>query len=51
VTSSHHTTAGKMIFGRYDEKGEHQQHQQPKVVEAQVGERAPRPLYPETNRS
>ena len=37
VTSVHQTTAGKMIFGRYDEKGEHQQHQQPKVVEAQVG--------------
>jgi hypothetical protein len=37
-----------MIFGRYDEKGEHQQ---PKVVEAQVGsERSPRPLYPEPNR-
>jgi hypothetical protein len=37
-----------MIFGRYDEKGEHQQH---KVVEAQVGgERSPRPLYPEPGR-
>jgi uncharacterized protein YacL len=49
VTSVHQTTAGKMIFGRYDEKGEHQQ---PKVVEAPVGgERAPRPLYPETGRS
>jgi len=49
VTSVLQTTAGKMIFGRYDEKGEHQQ---PKVVEAPVGgERAPRPLYPETGRS
>jgi uncharacterized protein YacL len=49
VTSVHQTTAGKMIFGRYDEKGEHQQ---TKVVEAQVGgERSPRPLYPETGRS
>jgi uncharacterized protein YacL len=47
VTSVHQTTAGKMIFGRYDEKGE-----QPRgVAEGQSGgERAPRPLYPESGR-
>lgn len=60
VTSVHQTTAGKMIFGRYDERGE--QPVRPASVggEAQVGprtaengaaERAPRPLYPDTSRS
>jgi uncharacterized protein YacL len=69
VTSVHQTTAGKMIFGRYDERGE----QSPRVAMAQGqgagpahaeaqpgpravegtggGERPPRPLYPESNRS
>jgi uncharacterized protein YacL len=69
VTSVHQTTAGKMIFGRYDERGE----QAPRVAMAQGqsaaanhadaqpgpravessggGERPPRPLYPESNRS
>jgi len=58
VTSVHQTTAGKMIFGRYDERGE----QTPRPVpapEAQPGGRAaeaaggerPRPLYPESGRS
>src|SRR5271165_1644580 len=69
VTSVHQTTAGKMIFGRYDERGE----QVPRVAMAQGqvpaaahadsqpgpravessggGERPPRPLYPEPNRS
>ncbi|MGD1211144.1 MAG: PIN domain-containing protein [Candidatus Acidiferrales bacterium] len=57
VTSVHQTTAGKMIFGRYDERGE----QTPRPVpapsaEAQQGsgpggERPPRPLYPESGRS
>jgi len=62
VTSVHQTTAGKMIFGRYDERGE-----QPRPVPAVAapqethssrsgetaggGERPPRPLYPETGRS
>lgn len=48
VTSVHQTTAGKMIFGRYDEKGE-----QPRgSAEVQPGgERPPRPLYPESGRS
>jgi uncharacterized protein YacL len=63
VTSVHQTTAGKMIFGRYDERGE-----QPRpgptpgpAVASQnepsghrgengPGER-PRPLYPESSRS
>jgi uncharacterized protein YacL len=55
VTSVHQTTAGKMIFGRYDERGE----QAPRAVpppspdapSAQGGERPPRPLYPESGRS
>ena len=54
VTSVHQTTAGKMIFGRYDERGE----QTPRAVPppsgdapAQGGERPPRPLYPESGRS
>jgi len=58
VTSVHQTTAGKMIFGRYDERGE-----QPRGggssgggAESQVasqgagGERPARPLYPDTGR-
>jgi uncharacterized protein YacL len=64
VTSVHQTTAGKMIFGRYDERGE--QTPAPRVVstasEATAGGRAsegptpggdrpPRPLYPESGRS
>jgi uncharacterized protein YacL len=58
VTSVHQTTAGKMIFGRYDERGE----QTPRAVPVpssvdapsgpgQGGERPPRPLYPESGRS
>jgi uncharacterized protein YacL len=64
VTSVHQTTAGKMIFGRYDERGE----QVPRPVPAPApaaessgasrsespshgGERPPRPLYPESGRS
>ncbi len=63
VTSVHQTTAGKMIFGRYDERGE-----QPvrasatansteangaRTAEngAPVSDRAPRPLYPDSSRS
>ncbi|HUJ31813.1 MAG TPA: PIN domain-containing protein [Candidatus Acidoferrum sp.] len=62
VTSVHQTTAGKMIFGRYDERGE-----QPTRVGAGAageqpggsrsgegaagGERPPRPLYPDAGRS
>jgi len=60
VTSVHQTTAGKMIFGRYDERGE----QQPRAAATAGaeapggtrpseggGERPPRPLYPESGRS
>jgi hypothetical protein len=63
VTSVHQTTAGKMIFGRYDERGE----QTPRAVPAAPvegsaagraaegavpgGDRPPRPLYPESGRS
>ena len=59
VTSVHQTTAGKMIFGRYDEKGEQQprggptpETPGPRVAEPQsVNDRPPRPLYPEPGRS
>ncbi len=64
VTSVHQTTAGKMIFGRYDERGEREQTPRPVSVPAAEspaapraaeggagGERPPRPLYPESNRS
>ena len=58
VTSVHQTTAGKMIFGRYDERGE----QAPRGTAASGephpgirgeggGERPPRPLHPESGRS
>jgi uncharacterized protein YacL len=63
VTSVHQTTAGKMIFGRYDERGEQQrQAAQAQPAEAngtraegqsregQSGERAPRPVFPEPSR-
>ncbi len=62
VTSVHQTTAGKMIFGRYDERTE-QQPARPAVVPAPSsesraaetsqhgGERPPRPLNPEPGRS
>jgi len=45
VTSVHQTTAGKMIFGRYDERGE-QVRPAIAAVDA-TGERPPRPLFPE----
>jgi uncharacterized protein YacL len=62
VTSVHQTTAGKMIFGRYDERGEQaprptavaqaEAQPGPRAVESTPGgERPPRPLYPEPNRS
>jgi uncharacterized protein YacL len=53
VTSVHQTTAGKMIFGRYDERGE----QTPRATAVAPadgnsgGERPPKPLYPDTGRS
>jgi uncharacterized protein YacL len=61
VTSVHQNTAGKMIFGRYDERSEQQPARpavvpvpasEPRVAEAQHGgERPPRPLNPEPGRS
>jgi uncharacterized protein YacL len=66
VTSVHQTTAGKMIFGRYDERGEQQipraaaqgtPHAEPSSAPranegaTPGGERPARPLYPDTGRS
>jgi uncharacterized protein YacL len=60
VTSVHQTTAGKMIFGRYDDRGEPAQRgippaepQPSRVSESTAGggERPPRALYPESGRS
>lgn len=58
VTSVHQTTAGKMIFGRYDDRSESSR---PTVAggasesvgnrSTEAGERGPRPLYPEPGRS
>jgi uncharacterized protein YacL len=60
VTSVHQTTAGKMIFGRYDERGE-QPRPGPTVAgqepssgrggESGSGGERPRPLYPDSGRS
>ena len=61
VTSVHQTTAGKMIFGRYDERADQAGRNGssvtaeaavpgPRVVEG-GGERPPRPFYPEPGRS
>jgi uncharacterized protein YacL len=63
VTSVHQTTAGKMIFGRYDERGEQARIAGPSSGSGEGsspsrssegsagGERPPRPLYPDTSRS
>ena len=62
VTSVHQTTAGKMIFGRYDERGEQSTPRQiPAAAPGEPpvpprpgeggGDRPPRPLYPEPGRS
>jgi len=58
VTSVHQTTAGKMIFGRWDERAEQaprpvsggESQPQSRTVEGLGGER-PRPLFPESGRS
>lgn len=59
VTSVHQTTAGKMIFGRYDERGEQPSRSAAIGGEAQTAsrpaensapERGPRPLYPDSSR-
>jgi len=57
VTSVHQTTAGKMIFGRYDDRGEGPR---PAITSGgegsssraseTAGERSPRALYPESGR-
>jgi uncharacterized protein YacL len=59
VTSVHQTTAGKMIFGRYDDRGEPAQRgtasaepQGSRASESAGGaERPPRALYPDSGRS
>jgi hypothetical protein len=59
VTSVHQTTAGKMIFGRYDDRNEPAQRSAPsaepqgsRTSESATGvERPPRALYPESGRS
>jgi uncharacterized protein YacL len=60
VTSVHQTTAGKMIFGRYDERGEQprpgpavtpQQEAANRGGENAAGGERPRPLYPDSGRS
>ena len=60
VTSVHQTTAGKMIFGRYDDRGEQaaravasapaEPQRQPRSAKTRDGggERPPRPFYPES---
>jgi uncharacterized protein YacL len=55
VTSVHQTTAGKMIFGRYDERGDHARSAAAGEVSAgsrsaEVTDRPPRPLYPDAGR-
>jgi uncharacterized protein YacL len=52
VTSVHQTTAGKMIFGRYDERGEQVRTTPIAAVENHgAADRPPRPLYPDASRS
>jgi uncharacterized protein YacL len=59
VTSVHQTTAGKMIFGRFDDRGEQAPRPAGAGTEGQGGgrsaegggERPPRPLYPESGQS
>jgi hypothetical protein len=52
VTSVHQTTAGKMIFGRYDDRGDQSRPAPIAAVEAHgAADRPPRPLYPDTPRT
>jgi uncharacterized protein YacL len=60
VTSVHQTTAGKMIFGRYDERADQARAAIASPADAPLGaraqeagtvERPTRPLYPESGRS
>jgi uncharacterized protein YacL len=62
VTSVHQTPAGKMIFGRYDERAEQQARQsaspaetnggraEPGTREGQTADHGPRPVFPESSR-
>jgi uncharacterized protein YacL len=52
VTSVHQTTAGKMIFGRYDERGDQPRPAAIAAVEGHAAaDRPPRPLYPDNPRT
>src|SRR3984885_364959 len=51
VTSVHQTTADKMIFGRYDDRGDQPRPAQIAALEGPAPDRPPRPLYPDTPRS
>jgi uncharacterized protein YacL len=55
VTSVHQTTAGKMIFGRFDERADHNRPVAAptgeRISESTAGGERPRPLYPEPGRS
>ena len=51
VTSVHQTTAGKMIFGRFDDRSESLRHAPAPAAEAAPGERLPRSVVPEPNQS
>ncbi len=51
VTSVHQTTAGKMIFGRYDERAEQQARHAVHVATDANGTRAPAPESPRTEPS
>jgi uncharacterized protein YacL len=52
VTSVHQTPAGKMIFGRFDERTAEQSTRavESKSASNEAAERGPRPLHPETTR-
>jgi uncharacterized protein YacL len=49
VTSVHQTTAGKMIFGRFDDRSDSGRHAAAHAVESSAGERLPRAAVPEQN--
>jgi hypothetical protein len=60
VTSVHQTTAGKMIFGRFDDRTEAARQASPQAAvepsaraahETQLGGRVPRSIVPEPNQS
>lgn len=51
VTSVHQTTAGKMIFGRFDDRSDSGRHAAVHAAESPAGERLPRTAVPEHNES